>query len=214
MPDQFIEQAESSGLLGELTIWVLQAAMSQAATWWDDGLELSVAVNLSASTLLDADLTATVARLLARHDAGPSLLRLEITEHTLMRDPVRAAAVLELLARAGVEVSVDDFGTGYSSLVLLQRLPVRELKIDRSFVRDMHQNANDAAIVRSTITLAKALGLRVVAEGVETEEAFRQLADYGCDEAQGYFVQRPQTPETLGPWLSSRARRPGRQQAA
>ena len=214
MPDQFIEQAESSGLLGELTIWVLHAATRQAAAWWDDGLEMSVAVNLSASTLLDADLPATVARLFSGHHAGPSLLRLEITEHTLMRDPVRATAVLELLSRAGVQVSVDDFGTGYSSLVLLQRLPVRELKIDRSFVRDMHHNANDAAIVRSTITLAKALGLRVVAEGVETEEAFRLLIEYGCDEAQGYFVQRPQTPEALRGWLWSRARHSSRHQAA
>jgi diguanylate cyclase (GGDEF)-like protein len=201
-PDAFIGQAESSGLLGALTTWVLEAAMRQATTWRNDGLDLPVAVNLSASTLLDVDLPATVADLFARHDAAPALLRLEITEHTLMRDPVRAAAVLETLAVAGVEVSVDDFGTGYSSLALLRRLPVRELKIDRSFVRDMHDNPNDAAIVHSTITLAKALGLRVVAEGVETAEAYRQLAQYGCDEAQGYFLRRPETPAALDPWLT------------
>jgi EAL domain-containing protein (putative c-di-GMP-specific phosphodiesterase class I) len=154
-------------------------------------------VNLSARSFLDAQLAVEIPRLLEATGVDARLLELEITESMLMLDPARAKATLERLSAIGLSLSVDDFGTGYSSLANLKRLPVDGIKIDKSFVIDMPHDASDAAIVRSTIDLAHNLGLRVVAEGVESHEAWRRLEDLGCDLAQGFHVSRPIPAEAM-----------------
>ncbi len=204
-PAAFVELAETTDLMGQLTMSVLTKALTQIAEWRRLGHELSVAVNVPAQTLLDRELPATIDRLMAELGLEASCLRLEMTEGTLVRDPVRSAEVLEELASAGVKVSIDDFGTGYSSFALLQRLPVHEIKIDRSFVRHMAERANDAAIVHSTVQLGQTLGLTVVAEGVEDEASLEQLAEIGCDAAQGFFISRPVPADALTAWLDDRA---------
>jgi diguanylate cyclase len=191
-----------------LTFFVLNEALRQARTWQLEGLDLCVGVNLSARNLLDVSLPDTVGELLNRWEVPPSLLELEITESTILADPIRAMHVLSRLSGMGVRLAIDDFGTGYSSLAYLKRLPVDELKIDKSFVQGMEEDDNDAVIVRSTIDLGRNLGLRVVAEGVETAEAWRQLAALGCDIAQGYYLSRPVSASDLASWL--RAIREGR----
>ena len=179
------------GLIAPLTSYVLDSALRQVREWKDQGRELSVAVNLSARSFLDTQLAVEIPRLLDKHGVDARLLELEITESMLMLDPGRAQAVLERLSRIGLTLSVDDFGTGYSSLANLKRLPVDGIKIDKSFVIDMPHDQSDAAIVRSTIDLAHNLGLTVVAEGVESEAAWRHLESLGCDFAQGYYLARP-----------------------
>jgi EAL domain-containing protein (putative c-di-GMP-specific phosphodiesterase class I) len=161
------------------------------------GEELSVAVNLSARSFLDAQFAVEIPKLLEATGVDARLLELEITESMLMLDPARAKATLERLSAIGLSLSVDDFGTGYSSLANLKRLPVNGIKIDKSFVIDMPHDQSDAAIVRSTIDLAHNLGLRVVAEGVESHEAWRRLEDLGCDLAQGFHVSRPVPAEAM-----------------
>jgi diguanylate cyclase len=203
-PAVFIELAEQSDLMGMLTYRVLHDAVAQAARWRDAGLHLSVAVNLSPEILLDEELPASVERALADHELSPDRLRLEITESTLMRDALRAAQVLERFRALGVRVSIDDFGTGYSSLAWLKRLPVHEIKINRSFVTDLDQDSSDAAIVQSTVQLGQTLGLTVVAEGVETEAALRRLQAFGCDAAQGFLISRPLAADDLTAWLAGR----------
>jgi diguanylate cyclase (GGDEF)-like protein len=190
-PSEFVPIAEQTGLIGPLTSHVLEEALNQVREWSEQGEELSVAVNLSARSFLDAQLAVEIPRLLERTGVDASLLELEITESMLMLDPARAKATLERLSAIGLSLSVDDFGTGYSSLANLKRLPVDGIKIDKSFVIDMPHDASDAAIVRSTIDLAHNLGLKVVAEGVESHEAWRRLEDLGCDLAQGFHVSRP-----------------------
>jgi EAL domain-containing protein (putative c-di-GMP-specific phosphodiesterase class I) len=167
------------------------------------GLEIPVAVNLSMQDLHDATLPVEIERLLTRYALTASLLRLEITESGLMADPARALETLAALSRLGLHIAVDDFGTGYSSLSYLKRLPVDELKIDRSFVHEMVGDEGDRVIVRSTIDLAHNLGLRVVAEGVEDRATFSLLATLGCDEIQGYFVSKPLTADGLLLWLTN-----------
>ncbi len=167
------------------------------------GRHLTVAVNLSARSLLDADLVGDVARALAESGVRPSTLVLEITETSVMSDAEYAMRVLNRLSSMGVTLAIDDFGTGYSSLSYLKRLPVDEVKIDKSFVLNMHDDENDAVIVRSIIDLGRNLGLRVVAEGVETASAWDALRDMGCDIAQGYFVSRPLPSERFTAWLES-----------
>jgi EAL domain-containing protein (putative c-di-GMP-specific phosphodiesterase class I) len=189
-PDEFVPVAEHTGLLRPLTLFVLESALEQCARWRAAGFELDVAVNLSVRNLLDVEIPNDVARLLAKFDLPPSVLELEITESALLADPIRTNGVLQELHRIGVGISIDDFGTGYSSLSYLRRMPVDELKIDKSFVTDMALDENAALIVRSTIELGRNLGLRVVAEGVETREVWDQLAALGCHVAQGYFFGR------------------------
>jgi EAL domain-containing protein (putative c-di-GMP-specific phosphodiesterase class I) len=190
-----------------LTFFVLNEAVRQCRTWQLEGLNLCVSVNLSARNLLDVNLPDTVGELLAKWEVPPSLLELEITESTILADPIRAMHVLSRLSGMGVRLAIDDFGTGYSSLAYLKRLPVDELKIDKSFVQGMQEDENDAVIVRSTIDLGRNLGLKVVAEGVETNEAWRQLAALGCDVAQGYYLSRPVPAAELAAWLrASRGR--------
>jgi predicted signal transduction protein with EAL and GGDEF domain len=197
LPAAFIPLAESIGLIDALSEWVLNAAVKQCRAWRDVGIDLAIAVNLSMRNLHDPELPDTIASLLGAHGLLPESLILEITESTLMADPNRALSTVGALRHLGVRLSIDDFGTGYSSLVHLKQLPVDELKIDRGFVRHLATNANDAAIVRSTIALAHDLGLTVVAEGVEERRACELLAGYGCDVAQGYYISRPAPAEQI-----------------
>ena len=190
-PDQFVPLAEATGLIRELTLRVLDEALRQQRAWRDDGIDIRVAVNLSARDLYDLTLPATTARLLATHDVPPTALELEITESVIVADPMRARAILNRLSEMGVVLAIDDYGTGYSSLGYLKRLPIDEMKIDRSFVMQMADDRNDAAIVRSTVELGRNLGLRVVAEGVETAAAWAHLKALGCDFAQGYYLSKP-----------------------
>jgi diguanylate cyclase (GGDEF)-like protein len=204
-PDEFIPLAERSGLIHPLTAHVLELACTQCQAWRDDGLELSVAVNLSARNLIEVDLVERVRGLLARHNLPASALVLEITESTVMADPVKVTDVVRRLRDEGLSVSIDDFGTGYSSLAALRHLPISEIKIDKSFVIGMLDDPNDATIVRSAVELAHNLHLVAVAEGVETEGARDALAALGCDVAQGFFFARPMPASDLTGWL----RRPG-----
>ena len=183
---------------------MLEASLRQVRSWRDQGLDLSVSVNLSARDLLDVGLPETVARLLAQHAVPPERLELEITESVILADPLRARAVLGHLDAMGVQLSIDDFGVGYSSLAYLKRLPVSEIKIDRSFVMNMRDDDNDGVIVQSTIDLGRNLGLRVVAEGVEDEATWHALAALDCDQAQGYFLSRPVPGDQIAVWLSAR----------
>jgi diguanylate cyclase (GGDEF)-like protein len=204
-PSEFVPLAERTGSIGELTRWVLDNALAQQRAWSDAGFDLTMAVNLAAANIVDEALPSLVAELLARHGVAGHRLECEISEHTVMADPRRAIAVLEGLRALGVRLSLDDFGTGHSSLAYLKRLPLDEVKIDRSFVSGMADDADDAAIVRSTIDLARNLGLDVVAEGVETEEVLRDLAALACDVAQGFFLSRPLPAAELDGWLARRA---------
>jgi diguanylate cyclase (GGDEF)-like protein len=190
-PDEFVPLVERSGLGRLLTLEVIDQALRTERAWREDGLHVPVAVNTSAATLLDVRFPDDVAELLARWDAPEGVLDLELTEATIMTDPERAQDVLARLSELGIDLSLDDFGTGYSSLSMLKRLPVRELKIDRSFITDLLDDAGDAAIVRSTVELAHNLDLRVVAEGVESEAAWDLLASWDCDVAQGYHLSPP-----------------------
>jgi diguanylate cyclase (GGDEF)-like protein len=190
-PSEFVPIAEQTGLIIALTTAVLESALERVASWRALGHDLSIAVNLSARSFLDARLADEIPELLAEHDLPPDCLELEITESMLMHDPSRAQVTLERLAAVGVGLSVDDFGTGYSSLAHLKRLPVDTIKIDKSFVLDMTVDEADEAIVRSTIELAHNLGLRVVAEGVESAETWLRLGALGCDLAQGFHLSRP-----------------------
>jgi diguanylate cyclase (GGDEF)-like protein len=197
-PDEFVPVAEHTGLLRPLTLFVLESALAQCAQWRQAGFDLNVAVNLSVRNLLDVEMPGDVERLLGKYALPPAALELEITESALLADPVRTNGVLQALHKIGVGISIDDFGTGYSSLSYLRRMPVDELKIDKSFVTDMALDENAALIVRSTIDLGRNLGLRVVAEGVETREVWELLAGLGCHVAQGYFFGPPATaPEFL-----------------
>ncbi|WP_059752013.1 putative bifunctional diguanylate cyclase/phosphodiesterase [Thiobacillus denitrificans] len=200
-PDQFIPLAEDAGLIGPLTHWVLRAALTQLVTLQRQGHVLTMAVNLSARNLHDMELPASISALLAEHGIAPQNLILEITESAVMANPSDGLAILTELDRMGVTLAIDDFGTGYSSLAYLKGLPVDELKIDKSFVKDMAENENDAVIVRSTIDLAHNLGLKVTAEGVETQDAWYILDMLGCDCSQGYFMGRPMPVEKLEAWL-------------
>jgi EAL domain-containing protein (putative c-di-GMP-specific phosphodiesterase class I) len=203
-PGDFVPLAERSGAIGDLTRWVLDTALGQCRAWRDAGLELAVAVNLAAPNIVDRALPDLVAELLEVWELPGEMLECEISEHTVMADQRRALDVLERLRALGVRLSLDDFGTGHSSLAYLKRLPLDEVKIDRSFVIGMADDADDAAIVRSTIDLARHLGLEVVAEGVETEATLRDLAGLSCHVAQGYFVSRPLPADELDPWLRAR----------
>jgi diguanylate cyclase (GGDEF)-like protein len=200
-PDEFIPLAEHTGLIEPITKFVLNQALNDCADWRQEGLDIPVAINISARTLLDEDFPDQVSQALRRWKIPPSYLQLEITESTLLSDPKRALGVLGRLSQMGVELSIDDFGTGYSSLSHLRRLPLKELKIDKSFVQNMVVDENDLVIVRSTIDLGRNLGLQVVAEGVETREVWAKLQSLGCDYAQGFYHSRPMPTEEMFRWL-------------
>jgi diguanylate cyclase (GGDEF)-like protein len=203
-PDNFIPLAEHTGLIRPLTQKVLEMAVEQCAAWHADGLDLSMAVNLSPRNLVDHELPHQIQRLLEQHGLANDVLELELTEDSIMADPRRAREILARLDDMGICLAIDDFGTGYSSLAYLKQLPVTTLKVDRSFVGTMDRNEDDAVIVRSTIALGRNLGLRVVAEGVESEDVMEELRGLGCEEVQGYYVSRPVPAPALEDWLRER----------
>ncbi len=202
-PDEFIPLAQETGLIKPLTRYVLEEALSQCRTWMDEGRPMRVAVNLAMRNLIDAGFPDEVAELLERFGVPVNLLEFEITENAIVSDPWRTQAVLERLGEMGVRLSIDDFGTGYSSLGYLKRLPIDEIKIDRSFVASMASSPDDAVIVRSTIDLGRNLGLQVVAEGVETADVLHRLAGLGCDLAQGFYLSKPVPAAELASWLDA-----------
>jgi diguanylate cyclase (GGDEF)-like protein len=206
-PEEFITMAETSGLMPQLTEYVLDTALAQIARWRAMGLDVPVAVNVSPRDVHSPGFAGAVAARLARHGVPPGSLQLEITEHVLLEDPQRAADTLNGLTGHGVKMSLDDFGTGYSSLVHLRRLPVSELKIDRSFVARLVVDTEDAEIVRCTVDLAHSLGLLVVAEGVEDDETWEALRDLKCDAVQGWLVAAAMPPDETTNWLRARGER-------
>jgi diguanylate cyclase (GGDEF)-like protein len=204
-PDDFVALAERTGLIRPLTRWVIDRALQQCHVWRELGHAVPIAVNVSMHDLHDVALPDEISAALAKWDIPADHVCVEVTEGTLMTDPRRALEVLGRLRSLGVQIAVDDFGIGYSSLAYLGRLPVSELKIDRSFVSTMCADVSNAAIVRSTINLGHDLGLSVVAEGVEDEETWRMLRRLGCDSVQGYWISRPLSPFAFGEWLQSRS---------
>ncbi len=211
-PDEFIPIAERSGQVRHLTRWVIEAVMRQQSDWRDAGLEVPVAINLSTVDLADPDFPRTLGILAKVHSAVPSQLLFEITESSIMSDLAVTSAVIDAVREAGYQIAIDDFGTGYSSLAQLKRLPVRELKIDKSFVSRLQEGTDDAVIVRSTIEMAHNMGLVVVAEGVEDEAVIELLARWNCDMIQGYHLSRPMDSASLATWLKERM--PGTQGVA
>jgi diguanylate cyclase (GGDEF)-like protein len=205
-PDDFIPIVQQTGLIKPLTLYVIDEALRQCRSWQDDGLGLAIAVNLSARNLVDADFPTRVQTLLERWSVEPGLLEFEITESAMLADPVRTKLVLQHLSTMGIRLSVDDFGTGYSSLAYLKRLPVSEIKVDQSFVMTMEENEDDAIIVRSTIDLARNLGLDVVAEGVQSQQIWDRLKSLGCTSAQGHYLSCPVPAPELQSWLLQRRR--------
>jgi diguanylate cyclase (GGDEF)-like protein len=206
-PARFIPFAEQTGFIREITPWVLETAVRQAAVWHAAGLDIAVSANLSTLDLLDPHLGRRVRDLLATYAVPARRLCLEITESALMDDPAQAQAHLDELAALGIKLSIDDYGVGQASLAYLKSLPVDELKLDRSFITAITESPRNAAIVESTIMLSHALGLTVVAEGVETPAELRWLREHGCDIAQGYGIARPMTAAQLQDWLAEFAAR-------
>jgi EAL domain-containing protein (putative c-di-GMP-specific phosphodiesterase class I) len=198
-PDQFVPLAEQTDLMSSLARWVMEESLSQLEEWRASGLDLNVAVNLSAGNLHESSLPDDIADLLVKHSLPASCLMVEITESAIMA--AQADKTVRRLSEMGVGVSIDDFGTGYSSLSYLKSLPVDEIKIDRSFVRDMAIDSDDAAIVQPTIDLGHNLHIKVVAEGVEDDATCKMLRMLGCDYAQGYFISPPLPAKELREWL-------------
>ncbi|HJT02937.1 MAG TPA: bifunctional diguanylate cyclase/phosphodiesterase [Pseudonocardiaceae bacterium] len=209
-PAEFVTLVETTGLIDPLTDYVLDRSLAQCRSWLDRGLSLSVSVNLSVRNLADAEFPRRVTDALARHRVPAALLGLELTESAVMTDPQRALPVLRELHALGVRIAVDDFGTGYSSLAYLRRLPVDEVKIDKSFVLGLASDLGDLAVVRAIVELGHSLGLSVVAEGVEQDATRDQLVEMGCDVAQGYLISRPLGSDRFDAWLAARTvRAPG-----
>jgi len=204
-PDEFIPLAEQGGLIRSLTWWVLNDVLAQIHSWRQVGVDLVIAVNLSARNLHQIQLPSRVQELLATWDIPASSLELEVTESAILAEPLRAMQILERLSAADISLAVDDFGTGYTSFEYLRRPPFRKVKIDKSFVQRMMSAHADAAIVRGIIELGHNLGFEVVAEGVDTDEALVALRDLGCDFAQGYYVSRPLPAHELYDWVQERA---------
>jgi EAL domain-containing protein (putative c-di-GMP-specific phosphodiesterase class I) len=201
-PDDFIPAAEKTGLIDELTQWVLRTAMFQGVRWQSQGLTLEMAVNISARSLRETFLVSSIKELLKQTAYAPKRLILEVTESTIMLDPVSARRELEAVHELGVQLAIDDFGIGYSSLAYLRQLPVSHLKVDKSFIAGMHDPKN-SAIVRGTIELGHSLGLSVTAEGVEDKATYTKLKLLGCNQVQGYFISRPLPADAFDTWLST-----------
>lgn len=202
-PDSFISLAEHSGQIKSLTIEVLKLAMLQIQVWREQGMEFPVAVNISSVNIQDRGFPETVAAMMTEYEVPSRLLELEVTETAIMTEPISAIDNIRKLDNIGVQVSIDDFGTGYSSMAYLQKLLVAKIKIDKSFVIDMDKDQKDDVIVRSAIGLAHNLGLKAVAEGVESAEVWERLKAMGCDSAQGYYMSKPLTPEKFAEWMQS-----------
>lgn len=208
MPDEFVTLAERSETIHALTRFVLGQAIGQCAAWRAAGSSVRVAVNLSARSLHDLSLADDIARMLDQHSLDPAALQLEITETSIEPDPSGSETLIGRVHEMGIGVAIDDFGTGYSAFSYLQRLPIDEIKIDRSFVTGMDRDRRMHQIVRSTIQLGHNLDLRVVAEGVESEVVQHQLARLGCDLAQGYHISRPISADMVGGLLRRPSRAP------
>jgi diguanylate cyclase (GGDEF)-like protein len=207
-PAAFVPFAEQTGFIRRITRWALDHAIAQGAAWQQAGTPLPLAVNIAADDLDDARFDSRVAGLLTRHQLSPSLLTLELTESGFIADPERALRMLDALSALGLNLSIDDFGTGYSSLSHLARMPVHEMKIDRSFVHGLETDAEYDAIVKSAIDMGHSMGLQVVAEGIENESAAKRLLELGCDIAQGFLYARPMPLADLTAWLEHRSRMP------
>jgi diguanylate cyclase (GGDEF)-like protein len=207
-PADFIPFAEQTGFIRRLTRWTLDRSIAQGALWQRAGKALGLAVNISADDIGDVRLDSRIASLLTRHQLPPPLLTLELTESGFIEDPTQALRVLDAIAALGVSLSIDDFGTGYSSLSHLARMPVHEVKIDRSFVQGLESDPEFAPVVRSAIDMGHSLGLKVVAEGIETEAAAIRLRDFGCDIAQGYWYAKPMPLAAFEAWLEGKERVP------
>jgi EAL domain-containing protein (putative c-di-GMP-specific phosphodiesterase class I) len=206
LPEEFIPVAERTGLIVPLTLWVLHRSLMQCLAWNQSGIDLRVAVNLSMWNLDAQELPDQIAGLLESVNISPHRLELEITESSVMNDPRRSLINLTRIKELGVRLSIDDFGAGYSSLAYLTKLPVKGLKIDKSFVQNMATERDNAVIVKSIVDLGHNLGLKVVAEGVETRETVEILRAFKCDEAQGYYFSRPIPGDKVPPWLRKTAR--------
>jgi len=208
-PDAFIPLAEETGLIVPLGEWILDTACAQTRAWHQAGFTpLRVGVNLSARQFQEPELVESVLEVLERHGLAPEHLELELTESILMKDVDITTMLLKWLSKNGIHIAIDDFGTGYSSLMYLKRFPISTLKIDRSFVRDMLSNTDNAALVTAISSLAQSLKLKVVAEGVETEEQLNYLRGLHCDEIQGFLFSRPIPPEEFTALLRSKRRLP------
>lgn len=200
-PGEFIPLAEVTELARPLTQWVIEAALRQSAAWRKDGLAVKISVNVSPANLEEVDFAERLRKALARHGVSPEMLEVEFTEGGLIRNQARILANLAAIRALGVICAIDDFGTGYSSFSYLKNIPAEIIKIDQSFIRDLTPGGADSALVRGMISMGQELGLRIVAEGVETEEAYTFLQQAGCDEAQGYLISRPVPPEAFADWL-------------
>lgn len=207
LPDEFIGLAEQTGLIKPMTLWVLETALHECARWRKEGFEIELAVNLSARNLQDLKFPETMKQIINKCGLPAEVLSMEVTESAIMSDPVRAMKIIESLDQFGVRLSIDDFGTGYSSLAYLKDLPADELKIDKSFVVDMTENESNKMIVESTIGLAHNLGLKVVAEGIESEEVCQLLTSLNCDIGQGFLFSRPLPIDNFIDLLKSSARK-------
>jgi EAL domain-containing protein (putative c-di-GMP-specific phosphodiesterase class I) len=202
-PDVFIPIAENTGAIRDITLYALEASLAACAARRRQGITAGVAVNVTAQDVLDQQLPATIAGMLAAQHLPASVLELELTETMLMADPDRAAGILRTLSAMGLRIAIDDFGTGYSSLGYLKQLPVDKIKIDRVFVRNMQHDADDAAIVASTIDLARNLRLRTVAEGIESTAVADKLISMGCRLGQGFAYARPLPADELVAWAKA-----------
>ena len=203
-PAEFLTLAERDGLMGSLTHRVMSEALDQLAAWRRDGVDLNVAVNVPVDLLQELSLPDTIQQLLARDGLDGSCLTIEVTEAAVMKGLIRAVDVLARLRLMGITLSIDDFGTGYSSIVKLRQLPFNELKIDRSFIQDMRRDPEARALIETMLEMGRSLGMTTVAEGVESAADAAELADLGCDVAQGYYFTRPLPPDELGRWLRDR----------
>lgn len=202
-PAVFIPVAERTGEIERLTLWVLDSVLRQCHIWEETGLNLPISVNISAVTLHNPDFSDQIGTLFRRWNVPVDRLKLEITESAIISDVARATETVTELHRMGVKISIDDFGTGYTSIAYLRRLPVVEVKVDKSYVLNMRQNADDAVIVRSIIELAHNLDLSVVAEGVEDRETLEMLNGLGCDSIQGFYFSRPLDVESFETWCEA-----------
>jgi EAL domain-containing protein (putative c-di-GMP-specific phosphodiesterase class I) len=213
-PDPFIPLAEQTGLIRPLTRLILRQAMHQTRVWRDSGFDMTVAVNLTMADIADSGFPEELAALLDSMGLPPAAIEIEITESMIMDDPLSVKRTLNALSDLGVGLAIDDFGTGHSSLAHLKVLPADTLKVDKSFVLNMAEEESDAAIVRSTIELARTLGLKVVAESVESAEVWQMLASYGCDYGQGYVIARPMSAQAINQLLAGYRERGVAEQAS
>jgi diguanylate cyclase (GGDEF)-like protein len=214
-PSEFVPLAEQTGFIRTITQWVLEHSVKQCAEWRNRGIPMNVSVNISANDLVNSELPARLSQILEKEGCSAQWITLEVTENAIIGEPGHALKNLERLKRLGCKLALDDYGTGYSSLAYLRRLPLDELKIDKSFTMGMATDASDALIVRSTIELAKKLGLTVVAGGVEDDATLNQLRELGCDAVQGFLLSRPLSADDVPAWVRESAwARPAREKTS